>query len=129
MNVSMIHPCVYHPTGLVGSWIDKMNRSPLGELAPVGALLCPLPAHTLSNHGYNSSPLRNCGDGGGFLMGNGPLVSSTSHRMEPLPMVPNVSLLQTVHHNPHLAPFSPWATGVPCKVARWLASVEKLSLG
>lgn len=65
MNVSMIHPCVYHPTERpVGSWIDRMNPTPLEKLALVGALLCPLPAHTLSNHGYNSSPLRNCGEQG-----------------------------------------------------------------
>lgn len=82
MNVSMIHPCVYHPTErLVGSWIDKMNPSPLGELALVGALVCPLLAHTLSNCGYSSSPLRNCGGVEGFLMGNEPLVSSTIHRL------------------------------------------------
>lgn len=62
-------------------------------------------------------------------MGNGPLVSSTSNRVEPLPTVPDVSLLQGVHHNLHLAPIPPRATGVPCKVARWLTSVEKLSLG
>lgn len=57
MNVSMIHPCVYHPTErLVGSWIDKMNLSPLGEPALIGALVYPLLAHTLSNHRYSSSP-------------------------------------------------------------------------
>lgn len=94
MNVSVIHPCVYHPTeGLVGSWIDKMNPSPLGEPAPVGASVYPLPAHTLGSHGYRSSPLRNCGEGWGVLMGNGSSVSSTSHRKEPLPVIPNVSIL------------------------------------
>lgn len=78
-------------------------------------MVCPLPAHTVSNHGYSSSPLRNCGEerGGGFLMGNGPLMSSTSHKLEPLEMIPNVH--------------PPQATGVPCKEVRWLASVEELS--
>lgn len=52
-------------------------------------------------------------------MGNGTVMSSTSHKLEPLAMIPNVSLPQTVH--------PPQATGVPCKVVRWLASVEELS--
>lgn len=51
----------------------------------------------------------------------------TSHCLEPLPGIQNASLLQALH--PHLVPFPLWATGIPCEVVRWLASVEKLSLG
>lgn len=40
-------------------------------------------------------------------------MSSTSHKLEPLEMIPNVH--------------PPQATGVPCKEVRWLASVEELS--